>query len=507
MELDTGRFERQSAIVQHPPHAALQVVDDVLVVHAQHASGQGLVPMAHQVEIGAVVAGDILGAVGELLPLREQLLEVAEAAGHRLAPGVDDLRVRQHQVDQADVAEIVRHLVDEERLAGAVDLGVRQIGLAQLAGVLGRQVRERGGIAGIVMVGVAALQAQHDALDIRQLLGALDLGMRGQDLFEQGGARPGQAEDEDRVRARIAPVGALVEESAGADLALLARIGLEQLGAIAAFRALQRVAALVVEPGLGCLAAILQRFAERETHVVAVGQGDGGRRFLGAHALDLVLLEPIGLEIGQAPIGVAEVGPRRRRRAIGLDRLRNLADGLQRMAGPQRHVPGAGRVLAQSRIEGQRLVVLTQTHGAGGGQDPVVDIGRIDLQQPLDLLAGRLMLLPLDQRFGIVVARRPVIGLQGQDGLQEDVRVVQRIVRQGDARQQAHGFGMIALGEQEVPRDALGKAQVAVGKQRGCGDHLRWQGLERRHVLGGGFGVLGVTRHPIETVEHLPAHR
>jgi hypothetical protein len=84
-------------------------------MHGQHPPRQGHVPVPHDFKVGAVVACDVIDVVAELLPAGEQLLEIAEATGHGFAPGIDDLCVRQHQVDEADVAKIVRHFVDEER--------------------------------------------------------------------------------------------------------------------------------------------------------------------------------------------------------------------------------------------------------------------------------------------------------------------------------------------------------------------------------------------------------
>jgi hypothetical protein len=71
----------------------------------------------HQLDVVAVVAADVVEAIAEGLPAREVLLEAREAACQRVPPRVDDLRVRQREVDQADVREVVRHLVDEERRA------------------------------------------------------------------------------------------------------------------------------------------------------------------------------------------------------------------------------------------------------------------------------------------------------------------------------------------------------------------------------------------------------
>lgn len=45
----------------------------------------------------------------------EQLLETGEARGHRVPARVNDLRIRQDQVNQADVFEVVWHFVDEKR--------------------------------------------------------------------------------------------------------------------------------------------------------------------------------------------------------------------------------------------------------------------------------------------------------------------------------------------------------------------------------------------------------
>ncbi len=114
---------------------------------SQHFARQRLVPMLHQLEVSAVVAADIFDAVGELLPTREQLLEVPEAAGHGLTARVDDLRIRVHEVDKTDVPEIVRHLVDEPRLSGPIDPGVVQIFVGEAQEFCGRQLREHRGIS------------------------------------------------------------------------------------------------------------------------------------------------------------------------------------------------------------------------------------------------------------------------------------------------------------------------------------------------------------------------
>jgi hypothetical protein len=78
----------------------------------------------HELDVIAVILARIREVVGKFLALCEQLLVAAEATGHRMAARVDYLRVRQNQVYQADVPEVVRHLVDEERCALAMYAGI-----------------------------------------------------------------------------------------------------------------------------------------------------------------------------------------------------------------------------------------------------------------------------------------------------------------------------------------------------------------------------------------------
>src|SRR5271154_678913 len=104
MELQAGRLEAQATEVQDAAHIALQVLHHVFVLHGQDPPRQRLAPVPHELKIIAVLVRNVPDAVTELLAAREQLLEVAEAAGHGFAPSVDDFRIRQHQVDEADVA-------------------------------------------------------------------------------------------------------------------------------------------------------------------------------------------------------------------------------------------------------------------------------------------------------------------------------------------------------------------------------------------------------------------
>ena len=185
VEFDAGGLEFKPAEIENPAHVPLEIVHHILVVDSQHAPRQRRVPVLHQLEVGPVIARDVIDAVGKFLAARIELLEVPKAAGHRLSARINDRRSRQHQVDQPDVAEVVRHFVDEVRLAGAVDLRVREVLLAERAKILSRHRRQASGVARIVEVGVVALQVEDRARYVGEFLCSFYLRMRGKNLLEE----------------------------------------------------------------------------------------------------------------------------------------------------------------------------------------------------------------------------------------------------------------------------------------------------------------------------------
>ena len=257
-------------------------------------------------------------------PVGEQLLEVAEAAGHGLAARIDDLGVRQDQVDQADVAEVVRHLVDEERLPCADRRGCRRDSSRRTPQELVRvKLREHRGIA----------RARPHPFRGPQLVH--------QPRMSASSIVPSTWECEARIcSSRVEPargrptmkIGSRIRRSRspGAPRRIRAcRLRLARrscarvrLGVVARSVSLERVAALVVAERFGEFAAILERLAEREAQVIAIDHGAvRGGGLLGAHPRDLVVGEAVGLEVREAPVGIAEVRPGRGGRAVGLDGL------------------------------------------------------------------------------------------------------------------------------------------------------------------------------------------
>ena len=95
----------------------------------QHNAAWNFSQFLHGEQGAMVCAAKIVEVVGEGLSLREVLLESREAGAERVPARIDDFCLRQDHMDQADMIEIVRHLVDEQGLAefavfcGAVDEG------------------------------------------------------------------------------------------------------------------------------------------------------------------------------------------------------------------------------------------------------------------------------------------------------------------------------------------------------------------------------------------------
>src|SRR5208283_908028 len=98
-------------------------------------------------------------------------------------------------MDETDVQTVVRHFIDKERRLGlAVHAGRCEIPFAESAqfGGAERCYRVEKGPFRVPTAAVALLVSSHelarDLRDIRQLNGALDSRVAGQNLFEQSGA-------------------------------------------------------------------------------------------------------------------------------------------------------------------------------------------------------------------------------------------------------------------------------------------------------------------------------
>ena len=72
--------------------------------------------------------------------------------------------------------------------------------------------------------------------------------------------------------------------------------------------------------------------------------------------------------------------------------------------------------------------------------------------------------MPLQQHQGIVVAGGPIVGCELEDGLEQQLRIVEDIALEPDPREQAHGLDVVAMLEQVGTDDVLRRCQLTVRK-------------------------------------------
>lgn len=207
-----------------------------------------------------------------------------------------------------------------------------------------------------------------------------------------------------------APTGASGEVGRRADFALQPGVDFEQLGAVTASRRLERITADVIGPRGGGLVAIFASLAEREAEMDAVVGERLGCCFSGLHGGDLSVGEAVGLEIGEAPVRVAEARACRSGGAVRRDRGVDLADGLQRVPEPQKQVGRRRRIGEQPAVERDRCLVIADADRSRSGEHAVAGVVRVGAEQLRQLLARGGVFMPPDKALGIFVPRRAVAG-------------------------------------------------------------------------------------------------
>jgi hypothetical protein len=99
-----------------------------------------------------------------------------------------------------------------------------------------------------------------------------------------------------------------------------------------------------------------------------------------------------------------------------------------------------------------------------------------------------------------------VVGNQRQNPGIEQFGVIEHAAHKADLGKQAHGFGMIAHGQQEFAHDHFGNIDFAVAQQHLGAQHRRGQAGKVRAVAGGNGRIRGVSGHSPQSVEHPPGH-
>src|SRR6195256_1109368 len=185
VEAQASLLERQIAVSEQSAYLTLEIGDQILVLHAMDAPRQHAVKVPHQMHIVAVVAAEIPEVVGKPDAGLKMLLEIGKAAGERPTARIDDLRIRQEQVNQADVIEVGRHLVDKARPAEyPVRTGLREVAVAEGGQLRAVELRDRGRVGRRLAGALQRAELQGEARDVRKLPCAFHLRMAGENLLE-----------------------------------------------------------------------------------------------------------------------------------------------------------------------------------------------------------------------------------------------------------------------------------------------------------------------------------
>lgn len=143
--------------------------------------------MFHELFISQIEFAQLAHVIGEILLHREKFGVAGQACINGITAAVNDASVRQCNSYQTDMQEISRHLVGDMFAPGAEFLNSRQIGFANrcrlFRGYAANIFRISHRLAGCIA------QLRRDLLHIIQFTGAMNIGMRRQNLFQQCRAR------------------------------------------------------------------------------------------------------------------------------------------------------------------------------------------------------------------------------------------------------------------------------------------------------------------------------
>src|SRR4051794_34836639 len=114
MEAQTRLFERQSEIVQHAPNLRFRIGDQFFIEDTMDTARQHGVEVRHELDIVPIVTADFGKIETEAVAVREILLEDGKAAAKRMAPRIDDLRVRKNKMEKPEMMKIAWRFVNEE---------------------------------------------------------------------------------------------------------------------------------------------------------------------------------------------------------------------------------------------------------------------------------------------------------------------------------------------------------------------------------------------------------
>ena len=403
---------------------------------------------------------------------REDLLVAAQAGVHRIAHRVENDGIGQAEMDHPDFGIIIRHLVGDVLRPRAVAAQRLDIGRTQLAeifvGRLGRLAWLEdpvGAALEITLIGPSHLH--HRLMHDLDLAGAMDLGVAGEDLLDEGAAGARHAEDEDRQAGGIAHAGIALEEGLIEDMLHLGRSPGEILQCLVGRHLPRHLAEgddhlgrrFAVDPGQGLVQHIVAPLQMQEglvrlaLRLVDIAQRDPGRgavigqiiaddcrlqsrAFFGTHAARIKTHELVERAIVR--------GVQRQASVNGRSRLVLAAQDFERLAQLAQHHPQI-RLQGKRRLEGLDGLGMPAEMGVSEAEkiEGIVDLG-LELGGALDQPGRLLEIAALHLDHAQNMHGHGVVRGQTQGLLHDLARLMEAIFQQ-----QLLGIGAIGTDESE----------------------------------------------------------
>ena len=138
-----------------------------------------------------------------------------------------------------------------------------------------------------------------------------------------------------------------------------------------------------------------------------------------AHRIDVCIIKTERLQVGEAPVAVAECRPQFDGVTISCNRFVELTDGLECVAAAQHDLCLRGKVGEQVIVTGQRPFKVTHPDEYRGPLSQVRRFIRVFLEQAIHLCKCFLEFFSLAQNIGIIQSREAKVRRQFQAACQQ----------------------------------------------------------------------------------------
>ena len=256
----------------------------------------------------------------------------------------------------------------------------------------------------------------------------------------------------------------------------------------------QCVAALIIFERAGMVARILQRLAQREAQVDPVLDIDPGAGFLRDHHGQFGIAEPIGLEIGEAPIGIAKIGPGGIALAVGVHCGIDPAQRFERMAIGQADRGIIRTLLLQPGIFRHRVFGPANVQHQVGALHRELRVGRFQRGQFFGFTQRGIVFEALVQHFGIVEPGVEIIGIEHLAAFKDEFGILIFTQPRAKFGQQPHRHRIIGNFQQIGANPLFGELVILIIIGRKRPQHFGRMAFNVRNLVPQRAGLDGIGR-------------